>query len=401
MANQSAANVLVAVRRESAIGVQATATGAQQLRITDSPGLELKRGIAQSNEKRTDALTTPGRLASKEVNGSYNAELTVGGAIDLLMESMMRGVWATATSIPFLSMTTVAIGSNTLTAGSGDWIGGAGLRVGDVFTVTGTSVGADNNTRAQIVALTTLTITTATGAFTTLTATATGTLTRLKKLINPAAPTKYAHSIEQYDADIDFSELFIGCRLVGMKISFRPNTLATIAFTFMGLDRQQITSVSAPYFTTPAVTTGLALVPDDSAIRYNGNAVAILTGFDLDFTIKAKVEQTIGGVVSPDVFDNDLDVSATVMGLRQDFSNLTLFDAETEFDVSILLQEPNSGPPKNCFGFYLPRVKIAALNAPVGGGDGAKVETKQLIVGPKVAATGYDATTVVICSSAP
>jgi hypothetical protein len=44
-------------------------------------------------------------------------------------------------------------------------------------------------------------------------------------------------------------------------------------------------------------------------------------------------------------------------------------------------------------------VKISGLSADVGGGDGAKIETLNLMVGPKAAATGYDATIATFSSS--
>ena len=99
----------------------------------------------------------------------------------------------------------------------------------------------------------------------------------------------------------------------------------------------------------------------------------------------------LGSFVPADIFDNDMAVSGSISAPRSDFANLTSFDAETEFEMGILLQEPTTAP-KPFFAVYLPRVKFSALSAPVGGGDGAKIETLTLMVGPKVAATGYDGT---------
>jgi hypothetical protein len=394
---QTGANVLVALHRESTTGVAATATGAVQMRAIQSPGLALNRAQIQSQEKRSDGLRTMGRLGGKDVSGSYNAELTVGGATDMLLEAIMRGAWATATSIGFATMTTVAIGSNTLTAAGGDWINTQGIRVGDVFYLSSTTVSGNNNTNARVVSVTTLTITTQPGAFTTLAATATGTLTILKKLKNGATPVRYSHTVEQYNQDIDVSELFLGCRAINVKASFKPGAMAQISYSFLGLDRTALATGTSPYFTSPTLTTGLDLIADDSTIRYNGANIATFTGFDLDLTITAKGEPVIGSFVSPDVFDNDMMVSGTITALRSDFSNLTLYDAETEFDVSILLQEP-SGTPKAALAFFLPRVKISALSAPFAG-DGAMQETLTLMVGPKTAATGYDAGYLTIHSS--
>lgn len=399
MAYQTDNNVLVAIKRETTTGTAATATGATQVRIIDSAGLELKHAVVQSNEKRSDGLSSMGRLGGKMVDGSFSSELSVGGHVDIALEAIMRGTWSTATAISFASVTTIAFLTNTISCAAGSSFVTQGLRVGDIFKVSSTTVSGNNDINVPILALTTQTITVPAGTFTTLAATATGTLTRLKKLINGSTPTRYSHTIEQYDQITDLSELFLGCRLIGLSLSFRPNQMATVALRFLGMDRTVLTTGTSPWFTSPTLTTGLSLLADDSSIRYNGAAVATFTGFDLDFSINAATEQVIGSTTPADVFDNDLTVTGSISGLRSDFSNLTLFDAETEFELGILLQEPTTAP-KPCVAIFLPRVKISRLSAPVGGGDGAKVETLQLMTGPKVATTVYDGTVAVISSSA-
>jgi hypothetical protein len=398
MAYQRSNAILVAIHRETAIAVQATATGATQVRITDSPGLTLSRAAVQSQEKRSDGLMTMGRLGYKLAEGSYNAEVAVGADTDLLLEAIARSVWSTAVAIGFATMTTVTVGTNQVVAAGGDWVT-QGIRVGDIFRLAGYSTAADNDLNAPVIAVTSLTISVPTGTFTAGAADAAGTLTRLKKLTTGTTPTHYSHTVEQYEQDIDLSELFLGCRVVGVRLSFKPGAMVTATYTLMGISRTALAVGTSPYFTSPALSTTLGLIADDSAIRMNGAAVADFTGFDLDFQIAANGQPVIGSLATPDIFDNDLAVSGTITGLRDDFANLTLYDAETEFEVSILLEEPGS-TPKNCLSIFLPRVKIAALSAPVGGGDGAKVETLGLMVGPKVAATGYDGSIVSISSSA-
>lgn len=399
MTIQTAANVKVVIARESVTGTAAaTNATARQVRITSSQGMEIKRANIVSNEKRDDGNKGMARLGGKMVDGSFNTELYVGGDTTMLLEAIMRSAWVTTSVIGFASLTTVAIGTNQLVAAAGDWIGGQGLRVGDVFTVSGTTVSGNNNTRAQITALTSLTISVAAGSFTTLAATATGTITRLRKLAQGSTPTRYSHTIEQYEEDADLSELFVGCRLVGYRISMRPGQMVTITPTFMGMDRTILTTSTSPWFSGPTVTTGLSLVADDAQILKSGVAVATFTGFDLNFQITAAGQSVLASFVSPDIFDNDLAVDASITALRSDFANLTLFDNETEYDLGIVLIEPATAP-KPCIGIYVPRVKIGALSAPVGGDDGAKIETLGLIVGPKVAATGYDAGVATFFSS--
>jgi hypothetical protein len=202
--------------------------------------------------------------------------------------------------------------------------------------------------------------------------------------------------------DADDSELFTGCRLTSMAVSMKPGQPVTIQYGFMGADRTQLTGASSPYFTSPTLTTSLPLIPEDSTLRYNGASVATFTGLDLNLQIAANGQPVLGSLTTQDIYDNDMTLTATITGTRQDFADLVLFDAETEFDISVKLEEPNTGPPKSCFSYFLPRVKIQDLAAQLGGnGDGAKIVTLQLMIAAKAAATGYDASIMSIHSSAP
>lgn len=398
MTYQTGSNILVALKAESTTGVAVgTVTGAQQVRITDSPGLELKRAQIQSQEKRDDGNTSMGRSGGKSVDGSYNMELIAGGAINTLMGAALRATFATSTSITFVTLTAVTFATNALESSAGDFIA-EGIKIGDIFTISGSDTSENNDLNKTVLAVTSGTLTAPAASFTAAaTSDTAGTLVIRRKLTQSTQPARSSYNIEQYDEDTDTSEVFLGCRVVGMRLSFQPGQMATAVFTFLGMDRNALDS-SAPFFTSPSVTTGLALIADDSSIRYNGASIATFTGFDLDFTITAAGEPVIGSFTTPDIFDNDLAVAGTITGLRDDFGNLTLFDAETEFEVSILLEAPNT-TPKQCINIFVPRAKISALSAPVGGGDGAKIETLTLMVGPKVVAATYDAGMVTISTS--
>lgn len=406
MAYQSSSRVLAAVHRETAINVQATATGATQVRIVDSPGLEYKHAVIQSQERLVTGLVPMGRLGYESVDGSFNTELSSGGHIDMFTEAIMRNAWVTATSFSFASVTTVAIATGTLTPGASSSFITAGVRVGDIFNLSSTTVSGNNSLNVPVLSIAAASggaITVPAASFTTLAASATGTLTILKKVVNGTAGiTDFSHTIEQYDSDTDLSELFTGNRVVGAKYSFKPGAPAMAQFTFLGCDRTALTTGTSPYFTSPSLTTGLVMVPEDSSIRKNGAAVATFTSLDIDIKVNAAGLPVIGSTTTPDIFTNQMSVDVTVAGPRSDFSDLTLFDAETEFELMIKLEEPNTGPPKSCFFIYIPRAKIGTLSAPLGGGDGAKIVTLTLMTGPKAvsATTGVEATVIKFVSSA-
>ncbi|KKK91989.1 hypothetical protein LCGC14_2707410, partial [marine sediment metagenome] len=123
MAFQTGSNILVALKAESTIGVAVgTVTGAQRIRITDSPGLELKRAQIVSQEKRDDGNTSMGRSGGKSVDGSFNMEMIAGGAMNTLMAAALRATFVTSTSITFVTLTAVTFATNALESSAGDFI---------------------------------------------------------------------------------------------------------------------------------------------------------------------------------------------------------------------------------------------------------------------------------------
>jgi len=408
MAIQSSARVAVIIKRETILGTAAGTSGGDVLRITDSPGFDPDRNAIESAEQRADGTTAMGRLGSRSLTGSFNGELTVGGAVDVILEAMMRGTWRAALQITQATagLTSITTTTTTIVAAAGSWIT-AGVRVGDIGRLTNHSTAGNNNINLRVVSVTALTLTVAgigTNAAAPLTTNAVADtsfeFTILKKLVNPAVPVRYSHTVEQSRTDIDLSMIFLGCRVTAFSISCRPNSMATFTVTFTGLNWTALVTGTSPYYTAPAVTTGLALVADDSAVRYNGADVAVITGFDLDFTIGADTDSVIGSTVAPDVIDGNWRASGTITAMIQDHSNVALWEAETIFDASIALQEPGTAPLP-CLGFYLPAIKLRKAVAPAGGGTGSLVETLDVMIGPKVAASGYDGTSVIVYSSAP
>ena len=408
MTIQLASDVSVRLVRESTTGTAALvgATPCHVIRITDSPGLELKRAQVQSKELRNDLTSTLMRLAGKSVDGSYNGELTVGGATDMIIESVMRSTWVAASTPKFTcdagaAHTSLAFTANTVTlAGTDTWATTHGVRVGDVCYCGAVGATIDNiKFMVASIDATDKIITTVGSPLAVVGADTNATFNVLKKVTTPTTPTRYSHTIEQYDENTDLSELYLGCRVTGFRLSAKPGEMATWGATFMGMDRTILVVGTSPWFTTPTTTTGLGLIADDSTAWFNAAAAVNITGFDLDFAIGATTLPILGTFVSPDVFDNIMTVKGSITGARTGSANDTLFDAETEFNLGLLLQEPGD-VPRGALGVFLPRVKIASLAKPAGGSTGPKIETMAIEAAVKVAATGYDATIANFTSSA-
>lgn len=396
---QSAKNVTVAFKEEGSYNTPPGATGAEFLRFVPSPGLTLTSATIRSNEQRSDALQTMGRNGSQQVTGTYTGEASLGSH-DTIFEAVMRATWDPALVITEATSegpSEITTGANKIVGNAGSWIT-IGLRVGDVIRLTNHATAANNNRNLRIKAISDLEI----EVFETLTVNGVAdtafTITRGKKLSNPAAPVKRTFYIEQRNVDIDGSQLFGGVRWTGMKINGTPDGMATIEFTLLGASMTTATGSSSPYFTSPTVYNSVPLVFADAKINVNGVDIAVATAFELTYAINAATQPVVGSKVSPDVFDNDATLSGTFSMIREDFDNVTSFVNETEFELHVLLTEPE-GEPKDYISFYVPRCKYTDASAPLGG-DGAMIEALPFQTGAQTASPGRDATMLTICTSA-
>lgn len=393
---QTGSAYLVNFKVETTEGMAATggaATG-ERLRTTASPGLKLARAPINSAEKRNDANKSKSRLGAKSVAGSHSAELSVG-SFDTILEALMRSTWVAAdaaiTCDGGAAFTSIAItNQNTITlTGTGSFLT-EGFKRGDVIRLSDMSTAANDDVNGRIKTVTANEIVVWGTPYTNQSSDAACTLTIQKKLAQATTPTRRTFTVEQYLEDADVSELFLGCRVVSLSLAFQPNGMVNATIGWIGLNRTPLATGSSPYFESPTEYTSINLVADDASITYNGALITTLTGWTLNFAITATGQPVIGSVVGPGTFDNDFAVTGQCSGLISDFSDLTLYDAETEFEMSIMLVEPDAAAPVNFVHLYFPAVKIMDIEGALGG-DGPYVQTRVLECTPKVAEAGYDA----------
>lgn len=400
MPTQAGKNIVVAYKVQA---TKATAPGtgsAKQLRIDASPGLSLKRQMIENPEVRSDGLTSMGRLGSREAAGTYNVPLTVGG-LDDLIEGVLRSTWVAAVAITQATMTSITTTTSTIVAAAGSWIT-QGVRVGDVVRLTGHSTAANNSINLRVKAVTASTITLhGTPLIADAVADTSFTLTIQKKLKNATTPTKRAFYFEQYNTDIDVSEVFDWVKVIGIRIVGSPNGSATAEVTLLGADGTTLASGASPYYISPTLNTNIRLVFADATLSYNGADVSNCVGFEINIQIDAKTEPVVGSTTSPDVFDNDCKVTGSLTFLRQDLANVAAFIGETEMALHVLLVEPESEPKDN-ISFFIGRIKLTAADAPLGN-DGGMMETLPFTVGKTegLSATGYDDSMLTVTTSAP
>jgi hypothetical protein len=403
VALQSGKNVRVSYKLQPTKGTPPGDTGAKQLRIDASPGLSTKRALIENPEIRSDGQTSMPRLGTKQVPGSYNVPFAVG-AIDEILEAIWRSTWVAAVTITEATagLTSITTTTSTIVASAGSWLT-AGIRVGDVIRLTNHSTAGNNSINLRVKSVSALTITV---HGTPLTANAVAdtafTVTILKKLKNGATPTKRAFYIEQYNQEtgVDVAEVFDYCRFIGLKITGSPNGSVAVELQVLGASGDVLASGASPYFTDPTLNTATRLVFADATLSYNGADVTTCQGFEISIMIPAVAEDGIGSVAAVDIVDGDMKVTGSLTFHRQDLSNVSQYLNETELELHLLLVEPET-EPKDCISIYIPRVKLSDSSGPLGG-EGSLKETFPFVTGKKegASATGYDDTTLTLCTSA-
>lgn len=405
MAYQQQWNGYSAQKVQSGIGVQATGAGAKIIRQTGGQGGRMSMASIGSQEVRRDGLSTRGRHGLQRTGGSYSGELSVGGFDDIL-EAVMRGTWSaadTAITQATAGLTSITTTASTIVAAAGSWIT-AGLRVGDVVVLTGHSTAANNSRNLRLTGVTALTLTVAETLTlnatpdTTFTITITG-----RKLINPGAGAlvKRYFTIEEYEYDLDQSELFTDCVWSSVNISMQPNGLIQIGTSWAGTGQFEAKPTgTSPHFTSPTTSTGDPLAVLEATVRLGSGDLLDLTSFDITINNQAMSPDVISSSpYAPDVFTGSEIVSMNLSMLRKDLLGVADFIAETPLTLHLLATE-NEAAPESFFSIFVPNFTYGTVDkSALAKAGGPRTESRSIppdLIGIDNLGGAFDATQVKI-----
>lgn len=401
MAIQSGKGMIVVYKAETTFNtVPGVASGARRLRFNGpSPGLNLSRADIQSNESRGDRLTPLGRKGSRSVGGQYGIDVSIG-ELDILLPAIMQVAYVAAVTFGQAELTSLEVtDSSTLVAGGGSFIT-EGVRVGDVIRLTGMDDPLNNDINLRVKTVSASTIVTHGALLTVDAADVTFTMTILKKATNPAAGSlvRSSYWIEQYGDIIDVSAQFGGNRVNTLAFRGGPDSMATCEVGFVGASVTPLVAGSSPFYTTPTLGGTDPLTFVDANLSLGGVDLGVATGFELNLNANCETLPVIAANDTPDVFEGDLQISGSLQVARETLAYVSAQDAETEYEVHLMLQESNaSAAPRGAFSIFLPRILLGDVTAPMGS-TGALIETLPFTAGLKVAATGYDGTMLSHCT---
>lgn len=415
MTYQAQANGIVAFKVQSGLGTQATGSGGTVLRVTGGTGGQLSRAQTESNEIRSDGMRQKGRLGTQKTVGAWTAEASLG-SIESICEAIVRDTLSAAdltiTEATTLggsaAATSITTTTSTIVAAAGSWIL-QGLRVYDVIRLTNHASAGNNSRNLRITALSALTITVAETLTLNATPDTAFTVTRSgKKLYQSGTLVKRYFTVDEYDTDIDLSEVMTDFVWSAAKFTMQPNGLLTFDPSGMGTGQFAAqTTGTSPLLTSPTATTSNPMSVVDATIRLGGVDMVALTGLDITIDNQAMAPDVFGSgsiKYAPDVFSGQMAIGINFTALRTDLLAISDLLAETSYSLHVLAVE-NEAEPKDFISIVVPNftlgsVQKSALNK-AGGPRTITVAVPPALVGKDNSGAAFDATMIKIQSTAP
>lgn len=397
---QSAQNAYMAWKVQSALNTQATGAGGRVFRQVGGAGGQFSRAATQSQEVRRDAMSTKGRLGTGKTVGAWQGEACLGD-FESILEAVMRDTWdASVLTVTQASFTSLTTGANTIILASGD-ARTLGFRVGDIIYCLGLPDAANNSVNKRITGLTASTITVAETMTVNAAADTTCSIIRPKKLIMGGTPIKRYFTIDEYDADIDLSEIMTDFMWGMFKISMAPNGIIMLDVSGAGTGQFAAqTTGTSPLLTSPTLGTALPLSVVDCTIRVAGSDVVDLTLFDCTLDISPTAPDVFGsGAIkySPDVFPGSMTIGMNITALRKDLQRMLDFIGETSYTMQVKMVD-QSVEPQNFLNMYVGNFTLgSAQKAALSKQGGPRTQTLNIpsaLVGIDAAGTGYDASMI-------
>ena len=300
------------------------------------------------------------RSASYALSGLLSA-----GTYSTFFASILRRLFVapTITGLSLISQAvTIAVGTptytGTITVPSSLWLT-SGLKIGDVIRI---SAGSTNNANKNLLItnMTALVLTVATLNNTLIAAESltTGTVTISvpgKKTFAPTTgQTQEYWMIEEWQGDINQSELYCDMVVGSMDISLPSSGNTTVATNLVGLNRSIAATQQITGGTVATTTSILTAVQGDVVV--NNTVVANITGATLKIDCTAaNMGGVIGTNISPDVQRGVISVTGQITAFYQDGVFPALFDASTVVSALLVVAADNTNG-SDFVAFTLPQI---------------------------------------------
>lgn len=406
MSYQTQSNALVVYKKQVALGTPATGDGGKVLRTAGGQGGSLTKAATESKEVRRDGMSSRGRQGTQKTTGSWDTELTVDAMIDGI-EAVVRDTWEVADlTLDESDFTSITTGANSIVLASGD-PRTLGISGGDVVRLADHASAGNNNRNIRVSSVDATTI------HTVETLTVNATPDTDVSIIRPRKLSQFAganllhryFTIDEYDIDIDQSEVMSDFVFGAFKLSMSPNGLLMCTVSGAGTGKfSALASGSSPQLTNPTESTTQAFSVVDATINIGAQAAGVdmvdLTSFDITCDIQPQAPDVFGSgsqKYAPDVFTGPMKVGINFTTLRKDLQYIQDLSAETVYSLHILAVD-NMAEPKNFLSIYVGNFTLGTVQksplANQGGPRTVSIQVPSALVGKDNRGAGYDATMV-------
>lgn len=357
----------IAVAPEAAWGVVPTA-GYRRINRT-SWGVNLERDVIRSNRIRFDRQRVFSRHGVERLRGTYEDELSLGGA-DVFLEALLCGTWTAAVSITGEADVT-ALSGQRLALVRGDASSWPGLAVGDRVSaeIDGNPYGEGTVT---LVAAANLQIRfdADPGISTPLSGAPVVIASLGKTLQNGVAKRSLTAQVAFADVSPAIYRIQRGLVVSDGSLTLNPGEVVTASFSLIGKTEDvQAAPVASSIAEAPD---GDVLVAVDGVLRIDGVEVAALTGLSLTIAANTNNGRSVVGSRSiVNISRGTGDVTGTISALLEDRRFIDAFRNEAEIDLVVRLRD-RAGT--GFLQIHLPRVKINGASMTVSGSEEVIVE---------------------------
>lgn len=374
---------------EAVFGVKDVTATAKKLRRVSST-LALSKDSYESKEIREDYQIDDMRHGVRKVEGEIKGEISPGSYNDFIEAALRSDFALLADKVDAV----FAMAADGVARTAGSFLAD-GYRAGDVVSFAGFASAANNNcnflvTKAEAAKLTgrfiidRATVAEPAGAMVTIKST--------QKAIVPAAGhTDKSFSIEHFHADIEESELYLGCKVNSVDISLPPTGMTEISVKLMGQDMITAGAEQLPG-AAPASTTGVLAAVNGLVIAL-GKRQTVLTGLTLSINGNISGDPVVGSNVQPELFAGRVKIAGQMTAY---FDNVEFRDAFlNESEVSLIAVFTSSNAPDaNFVSFVLPRIKLGGSSK--DDGEKGLVQTIPFSALLGHGENGFDRTTIAI-----
>lgn len=328
-------------------------------------------GTTESQQIRSDRMSSGQIVTSLAVGGEINFELAKESPLDILMSSAMMGAWSVVAPVAVdLDLDAVA---KTITRASGDF--NADLDVGDIFTASAFT-NAENNTQYQVLEIVSPLVIRCSMPAGVVTEVGTGTSFHRADRI-AIGTTKKSFSMEKAFLDLSNKALiYKGLLANSMSLKVAYGEIVNGSFGFVGTEYQSADAANefitdGRVISAPATTNSLNGSIDMPFISSSAVGVLQDVGFciqslGLELSNNLTAQNCIGKVEAADFSAGTAQISIDMAAYLAD-SNWSLLQkklSQAAFSMGFMLKNLDGW-----YGFYLPAIQVSFDDPSSGGAN--------------------------------